>query len=146
MNVVFLIAAFAGAIAYFLLGLVSLWHTYTWFLLPIHSHSINDCEKTLNFNSFRHFVSGFAYTLLMAIIFGNWANITTIRNGAIAGATLLAIHFKCWFRYVVNHEPVWKVDSGGRCPSGECRHGFLIGVLWLLFLGTRKQHRISTSF
>ena len=88
MNARVLIAAFAGAIAYFLLG----WLVYG-ILTPdfYATHSLtqyyNGLEKTPP-NFLGIFVSGFAYTLLMAIIFGNWANITTIRNGAIAGATL----------------------------------------------------------
>ena len=88
MNARVLIAAFAGAIAYFLLG----WLVYG-ILTPdfYATHSLtqyyNGLEKTPP-NFLGIFVSGFAYTLLMAIIFGNCANITTIRNGAIAGATL----------------------------------------------------------
>ncbi len=88
MNAEVLIAAFAGAIAYFLL----VWLVYG-ILTPdfYATHSLtqyyNGLEKTPP-NFLGIFVSGFAYTLLMAIIFGNWANITTIRNGAIAGATL----------------------------------------------------------
>ncbi|MBK9328159.1 MAG: hypothetical protein IPM95_02360 [Sphingobacteriales bacterium] len=34
------------------------------------------------------FVAGFAYTLLMAIIFSNWAAITTLKNGALAGSAI----------------------------------------------------------
>ena len=88
MNTRVLIAAFAGAIAYFLLG----WLVYG-ILTPdfYAAHSLTQYYVGLEKippNFLGIFVAGFAYTLLMAIIFGNWANINTIKNGAIAGATI----------------------------------------------------------
>ncbi len=88
MNARVLIAAFAGAIVYFLLG----WLVYG-ILTPdfYAAHSLTQYYIGLEKmppNFLGIFVSGFAYTLLMAIIFGNWANINTIKNGAIAGATI----------------------------------------------------------
>lgn len=86
MNARVLIAALAGAVASFLLG----WLFYG-FLLPdfyaAHSLHYAGLEK-MPPNLIGIFVAGFAYTLLMAIIFSNWAAITTLKNGALAGATI----------------------------------------------------------
>ncbi|MFN8237686.1 MAG: hypothetical protein U0T77_05910 [Chitinophagales bacterium] len=86
MNSRVLIAALAGAVASFLLG----WLFYG-MLLPdfyaAHSLHYAGLEKTPP-NFIGIFVSGFAFTLLIAIIFSNWANINTLKNGALAGATI----------------------------------------------------------
>ena len=86
MNARVLIAALAGAAASFLLG----WLFYG-YLLPdfyaAHSLHYAGLDK-MPPNFIGIFVSGFAYTLLMAIIFSNWAAITTLKNGALAGATI----------------------------------------------------------
>ncbi len=86
MNARVFTAALAGAVAYFLLG----WLFYG-FLLPdfyaAHSLHYEGLEK-MPPNFIGIFVSGFAFTLLLAIIFSNWANINTYKNGALAGATI----------------------------------------------------------
>lgn len=86
MNARVLIAALAGAVASFLLG----WLFYG-FLLPdfyaAHSLHYAGLEK-MPPNLIGIFVAGFAYTLLMAIIFSNWAAITTLKNGALAGSAI----------------------------------------------------------
>ena len=86
MNARVLVAALAGAVVSFLLG----WLFYG-FLLPdfyaAHSLHYQWLEK-MPPNFIGIFVSGFSYTLLIAIIFSQWANISTLKNGAIAGATI----------------------------------------------------------
>lgn len=86
MNARVLIAALAGAVVFFLLG----WLFYG-FLLPdffaAHSIHYEGLEK-MPPNFIAIFVSGFAFALMLAVIFGNMASINTLKNGALAGASI----------------------------------------------------------
>jgi hypothetical protein len=88
MNTRILIAAFAGAVIYFLLG----WLIYGILIVDFFAaHSMMQYYVGLEKmppNLIGIFVSGFAFCLLLAVIFGNWANITTLKNGAMAGTAI----------------------------------------------------------
>jgi predicted cobalt transporter CbtA len=86
MNTRILIAAFAGAVIYFLLG----WLVYGNLIVDFfaaHSMHYEGLEK-MPPNLIGIFVSGFSFCLLLAVIFGNWANINTLKNGAMAGTAI----------------------------------------------------------
>jgi hypothetical protein len=88
MNTRILIAAFAGAVIYFLLG----WLVYGILIVDFFAaHSMMQYYVGLEKmppNLIGIFISGFAFCLLLATIFGNWANITTLKNGAMAGTAI----------------------------------------------------------
>ncbi len=89
MNARILIAAFIGAILFFLLG----WLFYgilAMDFLTAHSIQYTGMYKE-HPNLLGLFVSGFALTLLIAIIFRQWASINTVKNGALAGITIFLL-------------------------------------------------------
>lgn len=139
MNARVLIAAVAGAIAYFLLG----WLVYG-ILTPdfYAAHSLTQYYIGLEKmppNFLGIFVAGFAYTLLMAIIFGNWANINTVKNGAIAGTTLsllftLSVDLGMWATMNLYGRWIVVVDVLVNAVMGA-----VIGAVVALVLGYKKS-------
>lgn len=107
-----LIAALVGAIASFLLGWL-IYGTSNPLMEFYNSHSLSQYYMTQGSvsggiklekmppNLIGIFVSGFAYCLLIAIVFSKWANISTLKNGALAGATIsllvaLSVDLSMW--------------------------------------------------
>jgi hypothetical protein len=84
MNVRVLIAALVGAVVSFFLG----WVIYAKLVADFYAaHSLHyPFLMYAEPNLLGIFISGFAGTLLLAIIFNKWANITTLAEGAIAGS------------------------------------------------------------
>ncbi len=110
MNSRVLIAALIGAVVSFFLG----WLIYVYLIGDFYAaHSLTQYYITqgninggiklekMPPNLIGIFVSGFAYTLLLAIIFSYWANISTLKNGALAGSTIsllvaLSVDLSMW--------------------------------------------------
>ena len=91
MNVRVLIAALVGAVVSFFLG----WVIYVYIVADFYAaHSLTKYYIGLEKmppNLLGIFVSGFAGTLLLALIFNKWANINTPVEGAKAGAWIFLL-------------------------------------------------------
>lgn len=132
MNSRVLLAALAGAVVYFLLG----WLFYG-FLMPdfYAAHSIHyDGLEKMPPNFIGIFVSGFAYTLLMAIIFGYWSTINTVKDGAIAGLSIailfaLSVDLGMWSTMNLSGRQVVIADVLVNAVMGIIIGGVVAGVL-----------------
>jgi hypothetical protein len=148
MNARVLIAALAGAIVSFLLG----WLFYG-MLLPdfyaahslapyyVTQHEISGGIKLEKMppNLVGIFVAGFAYTLALAIIFGNWANIKTLKNGALAGAAIsllfaLSVNLGMWSTMNLYGRQVVLADTLVNAVMGT-----VIGAVIAWVLGYKKS-------
>lgn len=86
MNTKVLLAAVAGAIATFLSG----WLIYGMLLKGYFDSSLTEGARSISRGDhpiiWAIFLGGFAWALLLAMIFDRWANIRTWQGGGMAGA------------------------------------------------------------
>lgn len=86
MNTKVLLAAVAGAVATFLTG----WVLYGMLLKGYYDENTSAAARSVsrgeNVVMWAIFGGGFAWALLLAMIFDRWANIRTLQAGAMAGA------------------------------------------------------------
>lgn len=136
MNARVLIAAFVGAIISFLLG----WIIYG-YLTPefynTHMLHYSGLEKSYP-NLLGIFLSCFAYTLLLAVVFGNMANITTLKDGLLAGVTIsllmsLSFNLNLWSMLNLYGKSIVLVDTLINAATGG-----LIGAVMALIIGYKK--------
>ena len=143
MNARVLLAALAGAIVYFLLG----WLFYGMILPDFYkAHSLVQYYYTQDSvsggiklekfppNFVGIFVSGFSYTLALSIIFGNWANIKTLKNGALAGTAIallffLSVNLGLWSSMNLIGKQVVIVDTLVNAGMGTIIGGVIAWVL-----------------
>ncbi|MCC6515796.1 MAG: hypothetical protein IT275_05530 [Chitinophagales bacterium] len=134
MNTRILIAATAGAILYFLLG----WLIYDVLVADYYAtHSVTQYYNGLiksNPSFVGIFFSCFAFTLVLAVIFGNMANITTIKDGALAGTTIsllvaLYLNLNIWSMFNMIGKTVVIADSLISAIVGGILGAVIAGIL-----------------
>lgn len=139
MNTRVLIAAFVGAIISFLLG----WLIYGFLVTDFYStHSLMKYYAGLEKvhpDLLGIFLSCFAYTLLLAVIFGNMANITTAKNGALAGIAIsllmaLSFNLSMWSMMNLIGKSIVLLDSLINAATGG-----IIGAVIAWILGYKKS-------
>ncbi len=138
MNSRVFVAALVGAIVYFLLG----WLFYGFLLNDFYAaHSLTKYYIGLEKmppNFIGIFASGLAYTLLLAIIFGYWSDISTVKNGAIAGTAIgllfaLSADLGIWSMYNLIGRQVVVADVLVNALMGA-----IIGTVIAMILGYKK--------
>ncbi len=139
MNARIFIAALVGAILSFLLG----WLIYGFLVTDFYTtHSLMKyyigLEKSYP-NLLGIFLSCFAYTLLLAIIFGNLANITTLKDGALAGMAIsllmyLSFNLGMWSMMNLIGKSIVIVDTLINAATGG-----IIGAVIAWILGYKKN-------
>ena len=138
MNARILIAALVGAIISFFLG----WLIYGFLVTDFYAtHSLMKyyvgLEK-VHPDLLGIFLSCFAYTLLLAVIFGNMANITTVRNGALAGIAIslliaLSLNLSMWSMMNLYGKSIVLVDTLINAATGG-----IIGAVIAWIIGYKK--------
>lgn len=139
MNSRIFVAALVGAILSFLLG----WLIYAFLVTDFYStHSLMKyyvgLEKS-HPNLIGIFLSCFSYTLLLAVIFGSLANITTIKNGALAGIAIsllmyLSFNLGMWSMMNLIGKSIVLVDTLINAITGG-----IIGAVIAWILGYKKS-------
>jgi len=142
MNTKVLLAALAGGVAMFLLG----WLVWGMILDPWY-RTIMTPEATAATRNPEEMVmwalalSNLVYGLLLALIFNRWANISTFKTGAIAGAVIsflvaLSFDFSLFaFMKMWTNSTILLVD-----PLANAAVGAVVGgvVGWVLGYGQRQ--------
>lgn len=142
MNVRVLLAAFAGAVASFLLG----WLVFGILLKTTYEGMMTETGKTVmrpetEMVFWAMILSNLVYGLLLALIFNRWANISTFRSGAIAGGVISLLVTLSYDLGMYSMMNVWTGGAGFIIdPLANGVVGTIVGgvVGWVLGYGQRK--------
>lgn len=140
MNTKVLLAAIAGAITIFLTG----WVLYGMALKGFYDANTLEAAKSLmrgdeDMMLWAIFVGGLAQSILLAIVFNHWANISTFKSGAIAGAWLFFLMGLAFNMYMYGSMNAWTLTSVLVDPIVGAVQGAIAGgvIAWVLGYGNK---------
>jgi len=135
MNTKVLLASIAGAITTFLTG----WVLYGMVLKGFYDGQVLESAKSVmrgdeDMLLWAIFVGGWAMAILLAIVFSRWANISTFKSGAIAGAWMLFLFGISFNMYVYGGMNAWTLTSVLVDPIVGAVQGAITGgvIAWVL--------------
>ncbi|MFN0216019.1 MAG: hypothetical protein ACKVT2_17300 [Saprospiraceae bacterium] len=142
MNTKVLLAAVAGGVASFLLG----WLVFGMLLEPYYRTMMTETgmaaqRSETDFIMWAMALSNLVYGLLLAVIFSRWANISTFKAGAIAGAVISFLIVLSFDLSMYSMFTLWTGGAGliiDPLVNGAC--GAIIGgvVGWVLGYGNKS--------